>query len=83
MGKDTSANNRTKRGYHGHPSWSLWNISMWMNSDFNLYKYAVELCRKHGKEGAADILFAEIGGTKTPDGARFTRSAIRHGLRHL
>ena len=72
-----------KGEYNGHPSWTLWNISMWMANDYGLYTKAVELSRQHGKEKAADVLFDEIGGTKTPDGARFTRSAIRYSLRHL
>lgn len=74
---------RKTKPYNGHPCWRLWNISMWMSNDYGLYTYATELCRHNGKEKAADILFDEIGGTTTPDGARFTRSAIRYGLRHL
>lgn len=74
---------KTPRTYNGHPCWRLWNISMWMSNDYHLYMYAMELCKKYGKEKAADILFDEIGGTTTPDGARFSRSGIRYGLRKL
>jgi hypothetical protein len=84
MGKETSATDRRHKGkYNGHPSWTLWNVSMWMANDYGLYTYMMELCQRHGKQRAADILFDEIGGTTTPDGARFSRSSIRYGLRHL
>ena len=69
--------------HNDHPCWRLWNISMWMSADEGLYRLAVDLCREHGKEKAADILHAEIGDQRTPEGARFSRSAIRYGLRHL
>lgn len=84
MGKETTATNRRHKGkYNGHPSWTLWNVSMWIANDYDLYTYAMKLCQRYGKERAADILTDEIGGTTTPDGARFTRSSIRYGLRHL
>lgn len=84
MGKETTASNRRHNGkYNGHPSWTLWNVSMWIANDYDLYTYAMKLCQRYGKERAADILTDEIGGKTTPDGARFTRSFIRYGLRHL
>lgn len=84
MGKETFATDRRPKGrYNGHPSWNLWNVSMWLSYPEDRYYHVMDLCQRHGKDRAADILFDEIGGTTTPDGARFTRSSIRYGLRHL
>ncbi len=84
MGKKTSANDRRPKGkYNGHPSWNLWNVSVWLSYPEERYYHVVDLCQRHGKERVADILFDEIGGTLTPDGAPFNRYSIRYGLRDL
>jgi hypothetical protein len=83
MGQTQSPRKSKRREFNGHPSWSYWNVSMWLGNDYSLYTYAAELCRAHGKGRAAKILYDEIGETLTPDGARFSKSAIRHGLRYF
>lgn len=84
MGKETYATDRRPKGrYNGHPSWNFWNVSVWLSYPEDRYYHVMALCQRHGKDRAANLLFEELGGTNTPDGAPFTRSSIRHGLRHL
>ncbi len=83
MGQTKKAMSKEERKYNGHPSWQFWNVSLWIGNDYELYQRAYRLCRSHGRGKAAEMLYEEIGGTFTPDGARYTKTAIRHGLRYL
>lgn len=69
--------------YNGHKSWTHWNVSLWINNDEGLYRTAVALARTHGKDTAAHIMMAifdEQGVTHTPDGAKYSKAAIRAAL---
>ena len=68
--------------YNGHPNWRLWNVSMWLGADHELYRLCDEILRQNTKDDAALIIHHHIGHRTTPDGARFTKSAIRYALRH-
>jgi len=80
--------------YNGHPSWALWNVSLWFANDEGLYRLALDALAEHGRlDEAVDSvqeLLAESapdrlpdGAACTPDGARYSKSAIRHALRGL
>lgn len=69
------------RPYNGHPNWQLWNVTMWLSNDYELYKHVVSLIDQHGVEAAADCLWRELKGQSTPDGAAYSRGAIRYALR--
>ena len=69
--------------YNGHRSWNAWNVSLWINNDEGMYRRAVDLARRFGIVRAAKMLFEELEGQKTPDGARYTSSAVRSALREI
>lgn len=74
-------------GYQGHDSWTEWNVSLWLNNDESLYRLAQEfVLRNPDKDKAALALLTELeelGQKYTPDGARYSQSAIRKALRGM
>lgn len=70
--------------YNGHKNWNHWNVFMWINNDEGLYRLAmeqVEGCRT--RERAAENIVHELasaGITCTPDGAPYSKSAVRAAL---
>lgn len=66
--------------YNGHKNWNYWNVSLWINNDEGLYNFARELVRKLGKDRAAQTFVDECGASETPDGAKYTKSAVRAAL---
>lgn len=68
--------------FNGHKNWNHWNVSLWIRNDGGLYCYAVELCRKHGKDRAAHIMLDGLP-RETPDGAPYTYSSVRAAFRGL
>lgn len=79
----TSRTNPDYRPYNGHPNWQLWNVSMWIVNDYGLYKHAVELLSNYSLKGAADELYYLLKGQSTPDGATYSKVAVRYALRDL
>lgn len=69
--------------YNGHPNWNLWNVHLWISSDYDTYKHCLTLVQSFGLQRSVDILHAEIGHMQTPDGARYTKTALRHALRGI
>ena len=58
-----------------------WNVDLWINNDQRLYRMAFECLRHAGgnrRKGARNMFLDlnAIGTTKTPDGYRYTISAI-------
>jgi hypothetical protein len=66
--------------YMGHRSWNAWNVSLWINNDENLYRWAAELARKHGTRKAAAIMARDLEGQRTPDGGRYNATCIREAI---
>lgn len=70
--------------YNGHKNWAYWNVSLWLFNDEGLYhlvRRAVRCCRT--KDVAARRIvdeLAECGSTQTPDGARYSVSAVRAAI---
>jgi hypothetical protein len=60
---------RSMTKYNGHPNWSQWNVSLWINNDEGLYNLARMLEDLNG-----------CGITQTPDGARYTVTSIKHAM---
>lgn len=71
--------------FNGYRSWSQWNVSLWLNNDESLYRMMV---RAYGwgrrtKEQAAKLMLEclrQQGVNETPDGARYTVTAIRAAM---
>ena len=73
----------THNTYNGYKNWNEWNIVLWINNDEYIYKQAVDLVQKYGIKKTADIFWKHYKGEKTPDGARYTLSAIRAALQGM
>jgi hypothetical protein len=69
--------------YNGHRSWNAWNVSLWINNDEGLYRWAYDLASKHGIGKAACIMARDLIGERTPDGGRYNQTAIREALRGI
>jgi hypothetical protein len=73
--------------YNGHPSWTTWNISLWVGNEEGLYNLARDCIRqaRNREEAAAAMLesLRECGLTETPDGAKYSKSNLRHAMRGL
>ena len=66
--------------YNGHRSWNAWNVSLWLNNDEGLYRFASDLIRRHGpKRGAAKVGSA-LAGQRTPDGAVYNHLTVKLAL---
>lgn len=66
--------------YEGYPSWNSWNVSLWINNEYALYKVAYEVVQLRGMERAVEILTNWWGNKRTPDGAVFNKRSIKLAL---
>jgi hypothetical protein len=73
--------------YNGHKNWTHWNISLWINNDESLYRmarnYVVFKHRSYTKDQCAEAMLNELhsaGITHTPDGAKYSKTAIRAAM---
>jgi hypothetical protein len=47
--------------YNGHPTWTKWNVSLWLGNDEGLYEMARRAIRRNRtKDDAARQIFAEL-----------------------
>lgn len=69
--------------YNGYTSWNAWNVSLWINNDESLYRFAYDLVQEYGRGQAAKMLVRELGGQKTPDGATYNLTGIRQALQGM
>lgn len=69
--------------YQGHKNYNAWNVSLYLFNDYNLYQRMRQIVRSSRTlDRAADRLYAELKGHKTPDGVPWTRTNIRLALQH-
>lgn len=70
--------------YNGHKNWNMWNVSLWINNDEGLYNLARYYIRhsKTRNQAAESMLqdLIETGIRETPDGAPYTKTAIRAAM---
>lgn len=72
--------------YNGHKNWTHWNVSLWLNNDEMLYRHARDLAAEFGRDLAARHFIqwlANMGETKTPDGARYSVTSIKAAMRDI
>lgn len=66
--------------YNGHKNWTHWNVSLWLRNDDALYRTMREcIGLNDNKDLAARDLLARLP-EKTPDGAKYSYSAVRVAL---
>ena len=69
--------------YNGYKNWAHWNVSLWINNDEGLYNLAKSFTRRKNRDDAARLIVAELndcGITHTPDGAKYTKTAIKSAI---
>lgn len=74
--------------YNGHKNYNFWNVSLWLNNDEGLYRTMLDhirSCKVCGlsKDVAAESFLEDLhslGITHTPDGVKYTKSAIRAAM---
>jgi dTDP-4-amino-4,6-dideoxygalactose transaminase len=70
--------------YNGHKNWVHWNVSLWLSNDENLYhlmnEFKDQATRYMAAKNFLDYL-NDQGITKTPDGAKYSLSAIQAAMR--
>ena len=68
------------RPYEGYPSWNSWNVSLWINNEYELYKTAYDMVQQRGMKKTVVTLSLWWQGKKTPDGATFNKRSIKLAL---
>jgi predicted NUDIX family NTP pyrophosphohydrolase len=67
--------------FNGHKNWNHWNVSLWINNDEGLYRIArAHIAETGNRDDAAQRMFRELEGVKTPDGAPYSLSSIRAAM---
>lgn len=71
--------------YNGHKNWNHWNVSLWIDNEESLYRLAQEAIRTNRAFGrsnraAAVDWFLRSVSDKTPDGAPYSKSAVRAAM---
>jgi len=75
--------------YNGHRSWNAWNVSLWIANEEPLYRSACDIVQRvvklKGKSYnlAARLFIEQTGLTRTPDGAKYNRLAVKLALEGL
>ncbi len=73
--------------YNGHKNWTQWNVALWIGNDESLYRLARTLVRHHRTRKAAAAAFvqamAEYAMPATPDGARYSMTAVLAAMKGL
>jgi hypothetical protein len=64
--------------YNGHRNRNAWNVSLWLSNDEGLYNLMRDYIRRApNKDTAAARMAEDFAGQKTPDGAPYSKTAIR------
>ena len=76
--------------YNGHKNYNYWNVSLWIANDEGLYRLALDCIRESANRTEAAERFLDMvtdpqvgGKDTTPDGVKWTKSAIRAGMVEL
>ena len=66
--------------YNSHKNWNHWNVSLWINNDEGLYSLAQTAIRQSSTRREAAERMLPCLDRCTPDGARYTKTAIRAAM---
>ena len=81
--------------FNGHKNWNHWNVSLWINNDEELYRTALFYVGHYreargqgltGRDRAVNAMmdyFRARNITNTPDGAPYSKTAIRAAMRGM
>jgi hypothetical protein len=69
--------------YQGHRSWNAWNVSLWINNDEGLYRFARSLAKQYGIGVGAVKLAQALQGERTPDGGVYNLTCVREAMRGM
>ena len=68
--------------YQGHPSCNKWNVSLWLQNDYETYTLANLMLGQYGLEETTIKLHTYLP-KKTPDGAEYNLGSLRYALQSL
>ena len=77
------------QGYYNYSSWNAWNVSLWIDYNYNLYclslQWAEEVIKgittmEEAVDGLLDLTHHYYKDGKTPDGAFFDRESCKEWL---
>ena len=66
--------------HNGHRSWNAWNVSLWLNNDEGLYRFASDMIKRHGPKHGARMVGTALSGQRTPDGAKYNHLSVKLAL---
>lgn len=67
--------------YNGHRNYNFWNVALWIANEEPIYRLALEAIRCTPNRDAAVRYFMDgIGVDKTPDGAPYSKAAVRAAM---
>ncbi|WWT49431.1 hypothetical protein [Escherichia phage vB_EcoM-LTH01] len=70
--------------FNGHKNKTHWNVSLWINNEESLYQMAKEFihANTNRNEAARDMMLflGQTGQDKTPDGFKYSTTAIRAAM---
>ena len=69
--------------YNGYTSWNAWNVSLWINNDYDMYMTARDTVQRLGYVRGLKELVRLWEGQRTPDGARFNRTGIKQAIEEI
>lgn len=69
--------------YNGYSSWNAWNVSLWINNDYEMYMAARNTVERLGYVRGLKELVRHWQGQKTPDGAVFNRTGIKQAIQDI
>jgi hypothetical protein len=70
---------KSKR-YYGHKNWAHWSVSLWLYNDEKLYNLMLDAVRYTKTKAEATEYLLSVLPYATPDGARYSRAAVRAAL---
>ena len=74
---------KTMAKYNGYTSWNAWNVSLWINNDYDMYMTARDTVQRLGYVRGLKQLVIMWGGQRTPDGATINRTGIKQAIEEI